>query len=247
MSSAEYIEALTKITNEYMQLPRNLTENEINLIYSKLTENDKYILLYNLERRDKFCIRLYQYKYPSIRELNENEVLYIANVDDFIIYEEGGNYHFSLREFEYNEQFYNPSCETFENIYSKVFRAAYLPNNNESSNVVEVSQFERFIYKLISILEIYIDPEFYIYPLNEYLREHEESFNIRNNRGEETETNNSDVNVSDYEEENTEMSIIEEIDENEEEINNANLSDENEELLSEYDEGNLTDFEEEEI
>lgn len=245
MSSAEYIEELTKITNEYMQLPRNLTEDEINLIYSKLTENDKYILLYNLDHRDKFCIRLYQYKYPSIRELNENEVLYIANIDDFIIYEENDNYRFALREFDYDEQFYNPSLETFENIYSKVFRAAYLPHNNGLSNVVEVPQFERFIYKLISILEIYIDPEFYIYPLNEYLREHEESYNNTNNR-EEAETNNSDVNVSDYEEENSEMSIIEEVDENQEEINNANLSDCYEELLSDCDEGNITDFEEEE-
>ena len=38
MSSEEYIEALTKITNEYMQLPRNLTEDEINLIYSNTKE-----------------------------------------------------------------------------------------------------------------------------------------------------------------------------------------------------------------
>lgn len=188
----EQIQNLTTLVNEIMHFPRSLNDNEIMLIYNNLTNEDKE----NLNQQfgnESFSILLYQYKYPSIRQLANGDLLFVASVDDFITRYENGSYHFVLREFETNEEHAVPSIESFDNIYTKVFKAAYLPEND---NIVNVSRLERFIYKLMFIIECYVSNNLYYYALCEYLHEHEINYNrahginTRNNNENYTEQEN---------------------------------------------------------
>lgn len=192
----EQIQNLTTLVNEIMHFPRSLNDNEIMLIYNNLTNEDKE----NLNQQfgnEAFGILLYQYKYPLIRQLANGDLLFIASVDDFITRYENGSYHFVLREFETNEESGVPSIESFDNIYTKVFKAAYLPEND---NIVNVSRLERFIYKLMFIIEYYVSNDLYYYALCEYLHEREISYNrahginTRNNNENYTEQENEEGN-----------------------------------------------------
>ena len=188
----EQIQNLTTLVNEIMLFPRLLNDNEINIIYNNLTDEDKENLNEQFEN-EAFRILLYQYKYPSIRQLANGDLLFVASVDDLIIRYENGSYHFVLREFDTNEESAVPSIESFDNIYAKLFKAAYLPENN---NIVNVSRLERFIYKLMFIIEYYVSNDLYYYALCEYLHEHEISYNrahgmnTRNNNENYTEQGN---------------------------------------------------------
>ncbi len=190
----EQIQNLTTLVNEIMLFPRPFNDNEINIIYNNLTDEDKENLNEQF-RNEAFGILLYQYKYPSIRQLANGDLLFVASVDEFIIRYENGSYYFVLREFETNEEYAVPSIGSFDNIYAKVFKAAYLPEND---NIVNVSRLERFIYRLMFIIEYYVSNDLYYYALSEYLHEHEINYNrahginTRNNNENYTEQENEE-------------------------------------------------------
>lgn len=152
------------ILNDYMLFPRKFTTTEINKITSQLTKCDISLLT---NQNNSLNFYICQLKYPSIRKIDDNNLLFIGNIDEFII--DKDTKQFYIKEYDYDNKYIETEADDFNNIYDKIFHAAYYSKDND---IINVSNDNRAIYKLLAVIEKNFDVELIMYPLNKYLNEH---------------------------------------------------------------------------
>ena len=152
------------ILNDFMIFPRKFTTNEINMITSKLTNCDISLLTAQTNTLDFYIAQL---KYPSIRRLDDDNLIFIGSIDEFII--DRDTKQFYIKEYDYDGTYEDITIFDFDNIYDKIFHASYYSKNND---IVNVSNNTRAIYKLLAVIETYFNADLIMYPLNRYLNEH---------------------------------------------------------------------------
>lgn len=185
------------VINNYMKFPYKFALKEIERITNELTEKDKSLLV---NSKNTLNFYLSQLKYPSIRRIDNNNLLFIGSIDEFII--DNDTHQFYIKEYEYEGNYIDVSEEDFKDIYNKIFHAAYLPktlddilNNNINFDVVDVSDIERACYKLLSVIEKYYGVNIIMYALDEYLDDHTKQYiaSLKQNNTSKDD-NNEDIN-----------------------------------------------------
>ena len=174
------------IINNYMKFPYKFSLNEIEKITNMLTETDKILLVNN---DNVLNLYTYQLKYPSIRKIDNDNLLFIGSIDEFII--DNNTYQFYIKEFGYKCNYTDVLEEDFKDIYNKTFHAAYLSktlddilSNNDNYDIIEVSNTERACYKLLSVIEKYHGVDVIMFALDEYLNNHTKQYinSIKHNK-----------------------------------------------------------------